>query len=201
MKSVVLRGLFAAAFIWGVSGAAHVAHAADFADVNRAEKFEVGFGASLLSFQEDDEDNHFMLNSRVLFNINEHVAVGGELGWTHQSRNLSGRNYDLDGFPIFASTRLRYPNETGFTPYVIAGLGTIIWRADHNFADVALRGDRGFAGKLGVGCDVMVSEHMAFGVEAAYTLSNAEIESTQGPFRQEEETDFWTVGATMTYLY
>lgn len=173
------------------------------APVERAGRVEVDLGGSIFYYQDNTDDVHFYLHGRGLYNVNEYVGVGAELGWTSQDDSFEGFSADLTGVPLFAEAVLHYPNETGFTPYAVGGLGVILWDLDYNFPSVAIDIDNAFATKLGAGVDYFFDDQFGIALEGSYVFSDTDVNVSSGGLTAggEVETDYWTLGASAKVLF
>jgi outer membrane protein W len=126
-------------------------------------------------------DDNWGVNARAGYRLASWFAVEGEYEWLDDyNMSLGGIQFGAIGFQT-ATANLRFIGPFGrFQPYLLLGAGGLFIRTEDKFH--ALNVDSvAFAGRVGLGIDVYLTEHLLLNFGAESILSPAKVSVNAGP--------------------
>ena len=127
-----------------------------------------------------DVSNSWGVNTRLGYRLTSWFALEAEYEW------LDGMNASLDGVDVgslemqSATANLRFIAPLGrFQPYFLLGAGAIFVNVDTPFSTIEID-HSAFAGRVGLGLDVYLTENILVNVGAEGLLSPAEVRLNTG---------------------
>lgn len=128
-----------------------------------------------------DVDDTFGFNARAGGRFFRFVALEIQYEWldTYDIKipNAGGRS-QVDVQTVTGNLKLYLPIQR-FQPYVLAGIGFQRYEIDNNYFNGTIRSqddDYDLAGRVGLGFDLYLTEHVVFYAEGSAILSNATID-------------------------
>ena len=172
-----------------------------YAAPDRVGKSELGFNVSGAIPKDSGVDTAAYIGGTYAYGLQEWLAVGVETGWA----GFSEPGLDENAYPILGDIILRVPMDSQVKPYGIIGLGAIVWDASTSISNASVDIDTAFAAKFGGGVDWFVNDNWAVNFEAAYIASSTDATvrntSTGASVSVSGDTDYWTVGGGLKYLF
>ena len=157
------------------------------------------------------------VTGRADYGLNRWLALGFSGGWqgfeldSASGTGITVNGADLTGFPLFADFIFRVPvGDMPYEPYVIAGLGTVIWDVSDtsafsstSSADISTEVESSLAFKLGGGLDYFVNNNWILNFEAAYVFNDSDVTFTSSgsSATTSVELDYWTVGGGVKHHF
>jgi opacity protein-like surface antigen len=181
-----------------------LAHSA-YAVEDRTNKWDLGANVSAAIPTDGDVDTTVYVGGTLSYGITNWLAVGAEAGWAGFDESDSGISVDEDAIPVLGDIIFRVPMEGPVQPYGIVGLGVIFWNIDSNVPNVDIDSDAAFAAKFGGGVDWFINQNWIANFELAYITSDADVTATStitgASVSAGVDTDYWTVGGGLKYLF
>lgn len=193
--------------------AASAASPAKHAAVPRMGEVEVGVNAAVAMATENDMDSTGYIGGTFAYNVTESVAVGLSGGWKESDMHVTVAGAKLNAgslsaIPLIGEViwRIPPPPTQNWTPYLIGGVGGVIWSLDHS-TELSSRGltddlESAFAVKVGGGIEWRVDDRWYIYLEGAYYYTDAElklVDSAGGVAGESGNLDFWNVGGGVKY--
>lgn len=129
-------------------------------------------------------ENSAGLNVRGGYRFNSWAALEGEYEWVAGFENKVGGSkiFDLSYHTFTANGKFLYPGWGRFQPYGLLGIGFTVMQVDsRSGAGVTLDGSTtGFAGRVGAGLDVYLSENWLLNAGIDLQLNTAQISNSSG---------------------
>lgn len=124
------------------------------------------------------------LNVRGGYRFNSWAALEGEYEWISGFENkvAGSKIFDLSYHTFTANGKFLYPGWGRFQPYGLLGIGFAVMQVDsRSGAGVTLDGSAtGFAGRVGAGLDVYLSENWLLNAGIDLQLNTAQIDNSSG---------------------
>ena len=178
---------------------------AAYATPDRVGKIDIGFNVSGAIPRDGDVDGAAYLGGSLAYGVTDWLALGVESGWVGFGESDSGINIDENAIPVFGDIILRVPTQSAAKPYGLVGLGVIFWDVSSNISNVTVDVDTAFAAKFGGGVDWFVNDNWALNFEASYVVSSTDATArnttTGASISTSGDTDYWTVGGGLKYLF
>jgi opacity protein-like surface antigen len=129
-------------------------------------------------------ENSAGLNVRGGYRFNSWAALEGEYEWVSGFENKVGgaKIFDLTYHTFTANGKFLYPGWGRFQPYGLLGVGFAVLQVDsRSGAGATLDGSAvGFAGRVGAGLDVYLSENWLLNAGIDLQLNTAQIDNSSG---------------------
>ena len=171
----------------------------------------VGFNLSYSVPRGDDADPTMYEGAVISYGIAPNWVLQLDVGYLSFSEEAHGIDYgDLQGVPLILSVQWRHPYSIGTSPaawYVLGGAGMVLWNLDSSdeppLLGVEATADNSYALKFGGGFDVFFTDHVAWNVEASYTVSGEQIKLIEPgtDSSENQDTDFWLAGSGIRYYF
>lgn len=162
-------------------------------NTDRSAKLDLGFNVSGAMSSDDELDDTVFLGGNLSWGLNRWLAIGVEVGW--QDRSL--HDDDLTAVPIFADLYLRMPTDSVFVPYLVGGVGGIVWSFDGDGVE-DIDDDFTFGAKGGGGLDIFLNDHWILNLEVAYVYTDNDVSLSSGT---RADTDYWLAGGGLKYVF
>ena len=159
---------------------------------DRVGRWDLGVGIS--AAMNDGADDSSFISATISYGVTPYIGIGIEGGW--QEADGASGNETIGYVPILADIILRIPTvHEAIVPYGVLGLGGAGVYAERDNADDT--DDTGFAWKLGGGIDWFINNNWIFNFEFAYWDIDVDLPATS----LGSDTNFWTIGVAIKYLF
>lgn len=159
---------------------------------DRVGHFDLGIGIAA-GFNSGADDSSFV-SASTSYGVTPYLALGVEGGWQEADGDVSTETVGY--VPILFDIIVRVPTvHEAIVPYGVLGLGGAgVYVSKDNADD---EDDTGFAWKLGGGVDWFLNTNWILNFEFAYWGLDVDVPHTSVG----SDTDFWTLGVALKYLF